>query len=83
MDLPWHLAFDLALRYVDSLIHLNVDSYIVLDVRLGWRPLQTLELAIVSQNLGSNHHTEFIPTFLNTQPTTVRPSVYGKITWRF
>ena len=82
MDLPGHLAFDLALRYVDSLVHLQVGSYTVLDVRLGWRPLQTLELAIVSQNLGANH-IEFIPTFLNTQPTTVRPSVYGQITWRF
>lgn len=84
MDLPWRLAFDLALRYVDRLPNLHVGSYTVLDVRLGWRPTQSLELAIVGHNLLEKHHPEFSPsTFINTQPTEVQHSVYGKMTWRF
>jgi iron complex outermembrane receptor protein len=82
MDLPWHLGPDLTLRYVDHLPNLHVGSYATLDVRLGWRPTQSLELAIVGQNLLEKHHSEFLPSFINTQPTEVQHSVYGKITWR-
>ncbi|MDB6064666.1 MAG: ligand-gated TonB-dependent outer rane channel [Pedosphaera sp.] len=82
MDLPQHVSLDFTLRYVDQLPALNVGSYVAVDVRLGWRPYKNLDLAIVGQNLGGVH-TEFKPTFISTQPTEVRPSVYGKVTWRF
>jgi iron complex outermembrane receptor protein len=82
MDLPQNISFDLAVRYVDRLPAFNINSYVALDVRVAWRPVKQLELSVVGQNLGSPH-AEFNPTFISTQQTDVRPSVYGKVTWHF
>jgi iron complex outermembrane receptor protein len=83
MDLPCHLSFDWTLRYVDRLSYFDIGSYFALDVRLGWRPTQNLEFAVVGQNLLSDHHAEFAPTFIGTQRTEVPESVYVQMTWRF
>jgi iron complex outermembrane recepter protein len=61
----------------------TVPSYVTLDLRLAWRPIKDLELAVVGQNLVGSPHREFNPTFVSTQYTEVGRSVYGKITWRF
>jgi iron complex outermembrane receptor protein len=74
---------DATLRYVDLLPGPKIPSYLTMDVRLAWRPLKDLELAIVGQNLFDNQHPEFNPSFINTQRTEVERSVYGKLTWRF
>ena len=37
-DLPWHLELDSQLRYADQFPDLGIPSYLVMDVRLGWRP---------------------------------------------
>ena len=58
----------------------QVDSYHTLDIRLGWRLNDNIELAIVGQNLIDDHHLEFIPEFIDTAPTEVERGVYGKIT---
>jgi iron complex outermembrane receptor protein len=84
IDLPANFEFDAALRYVDELPDPFVPSYLVLDLRLGWRPTKNWELAIVAQNLLDNQHPEFgaaIP--LRPQVAEVEQSVYGKVTWRF
>jgi iron complex outermembrane receptor protein len=87
MDLPHNVQLDANLRWVDEL-HVNnagvaetVPSYHELDVRIGWRPISSLELSVVGQNLLHNHHPEFGPP----SPTRVeiQRSVYGKIAWRF
>ena len=84
MDLPGNLELDWWIRYVDKVVDLDVDSYITLDVHLGWNPKESLELSIVGQNLLDNHRLEYGPsTLLNTQVTEVERSVYGKLTWRF
>ena len=80
MDLPCHLELDAGIRYVDTLAAPNVPSYIGLDLRLSWKPLKNLELAVVGQNLLDNRHPEFgAPT--NRQE--IERSVYGKISWSF
>jgi iron complex outermembrane recepter protein len=83
MDLPRNFEFDATLRYVDSLPALNVDSYVVLDLRLGWRPSEHVELSIVAQNLFDRQHREFAPTTVATGSTEVESSIYGKVTIRF
>jgi iron complex outermembrane receptor protein len=83
MDLPWHLAFDATVRYVDELPALRIDSYVALDLRLGWRPHPNLEFAVVGQNLLSSHHGEFAPTFIGTPRTEIPQSVYAQVTWSF
>jgi len=82
MELTRQVDFDVWLRYVDALRSSNVPGYVTLDLRLAWRPLQNLELALVGQNLVDSHHPEFVPEELFL-PTEVQRSVYGKITWRF
>jgi iron complex outermembrane recepter protein len=83
MDLTRNLEFDATLRYVDSLPSLNVDSYVAVDLRLGWRPKENVEFSIVAQNLFADQHQEFSPTTVATGTTGVETSVYGKITIRF
>ncbi len=84
MDIARDVEFDLWLRYVDDLPSLNVDSYVSLDARLGWNLRKNLVLSIVGRNLLDNRHPEFgTPLFVNTLPTEVERSVYGKIEWGF
>jgi iron complex outermembrane receptor protein len=68
---------------VDSLPALHIGSYWTLDVRVAWRPVRNLELAIGGQNLLQEHHSEFSPSFIQTQRTQVERGVYAKVTWRF
>ena len=81
MDLPHRISLDGILRYVDSLPHPFVPSYITMDVRLAWKPWENMELAIVGQNLFQPRHLEFG----GQSPTSaeVQRGVYGKVTWRF
>ena len=79
---------DLWLRYVDNILwgsfdYKAPDSYITLDLRVGWRPIKNLEFSIVGQNLIDSRHAEFRPELMDTVPTEVERSVYGKITWTF
>ena len=83
LSLPYNIEIDSWLRYVDRLQSLSIPSYWELDLRLGWRPLRDLEIALVGQNLLDKHHPEMSSSFLQTQATEVQRSVYGKVTWGF
>ena len=87
MNLPWRVDFDVALRWVDTLLTNSgpmpgtVPRYFEMDSRLAWRTGKGLELSVVGQNLLHAHHVEYgFPS-----PTTVeiQRSVYGKIAWHF
>ena len=78
MNLPANIELDTVVGYTDALPGQNVNSYVALDVRLGWRPTENLELAVVGQNLLDNRHLEFSSSI----PTEIQRGVYGKITWR-
>src|SRR5947207_4589841 len=64
-DLPHNLQLDAGLRWVDKLTVNNgstlatVPDYVELDMRIGWRITNTLELSLAGQNLLHNHHPEF------------------------
>jgi iron complex outermembrane receptor protein len=75
--------FDLWARYVSDLPERGVDGYFTFDARLGWRPMQGVEVAVVGQNLFDSRHLEFTPELINTTPTEVQRSVYGKVTVSF
>ena len=86
MDLPFNLEFDSWLRYVDNINSGDngVNNYLTLDIHLGWRPTDNLEITLVGQNLLDSTHREYIPsTLLNTQITEVERGVYGKVSWHF
>lgn len=79
IDLPGRFELDAWLRHVDELPAPFVPAYTELDIHLGWRMSDRLELALVGQNLLHDQHREF-PT---TVPKEVQRGVYGKATWRF
>ncbi len=80
VDLGWNVQFDQVVRYVDTLPNPRVDSYLVMDLRLAWRPRENLELSLVGRNLLDNQHPEFGSLAARRE---VEHSVYGKVTWRF
>lgn len=82
---------DVWLRYTDDATTVNVDDadyfyaiddYLTLDLRLAWRPISSLELSIVGQNLIDSNHLEFVQEAYS-RPTEVPRSVYGKISYGF
>jgi iron complex outermembrane receptor protein len=83
MNLARNIEFDLWFRYVDELSEQDVDAYSTLDARIGWKPVENLELTVVGQNLLSDQHSEFEPDFLGTMLTEVERGVYAKVTWLF
>jgi iron complex outermembrane recepter protein len=83
MDLPYDMELDGGMRYVDSLSNRGVPSYIVGDVRLGWRsPHRRWEISVTGQNLFDTHQ-EFAPSYIPTQVTEVETSVFAKVTFRY
>ena len=79
MDLFQNLQFDFLIRFVDALQNRYVPSYVSMDVRLGWKLTEQLELNIVGQNLLDNRHPEFVPS--SPSPRQIERSVYGKISF--
>ncbi len=81
---------DLFLRYVDESTAINplgndtltINDYISLDLRVGWKPVPSVELSIVGQNLLDDRHQEYVSeTYLI--PSEVPRAVYGKVDWQF
>ena len=86
LDLGRQVTLDLWLRGMDRLASIDrqpIRGYVTMDARLAWKPAKGLELAVVGQNLFEQHHAEFIPEYINTQPTEVVRSIYGKLTWQY
>ena len=68
--------------YAVSRIQPQVPAYLRLDVRLAWRPLDILEVAVGGRNLLDPQHPEFIADDL-LQSSQIRRSAYVRLTWRF
>lgn len=86
LELAKDVELDLWGRYVAaSRDYLNnrLADYLNLDVRLGWRPVKTLELSLVGRNLLHQRQQEYRPEFIQTQPSGTGREVYGKVSWRF
>ena len=89
-DLPWNIEWDLMLFFVDTIGQFNDDltkttvpSYFRLDVRLGWRPRDNVEINVVGQNLLDNRHPEFVIVPPRLNPAEVERTVYAAIKWYF
>ncbi len=84
MDLPHNVEFDTTLYFVDELNGMNIPQYARWDVRLAWRPVDSLEISLVGQNLSDSKHPEFgDDQFQFIARTLVERSVYGKVVWKF
>jgi iron complex outermembrane recepter protein len=81
MDLPRRTELDFWVRHVSALRLSSgppVPSYLVFDMRIGWRPTDHLEISVVGRNLPDRRHLEFGPS-----GELVKRGVYLTTTWRF
>ena len=79
VKLPARFELGTILRYVDYLPKPFVPHYFGLDVRIGWKLSESLELNIIGQNLLDKQHPEFIPS--SPSQREIQRSIYGKITY--
>ncbi len=85
LDLPHNVEFDQSLYYVDSIGTNNtstIPDYFKLDMRMGWKPMDALELSLSGQNLLDSYHSEFGPFLYNSQAEIGR-SFFAQATVRF
>lgn len=80
IDLPRRTELDLWLRYVDELPSPLVPSYTELDLRIGWRPTDRLDLSLIGRNLLHDSHPELGPAAIREE---VERSFHGRVLWRF
>ncbi len=83
-----NVNLDFWLRYVDESTFFNVlgpqniGSYVTLDARLAWKPVNNIELSVTGQNLLDSYHLEAVGEAF-AKPTEIPRSVYGKIALEF
>lgn len=70
IDIGDRLAVDAQVRYVSSILDGSVPSYFGADLRLTYRPLDSLELSLIAENFATKRHAEF------TQPSYLTPLAY-------
>jgi len=84
IDLPYNFELDTNIRYVDNVVAVDTGSYFNLDARLGWKPTENWEVAIVGQNLLEDNHKEFgSSAFVATEYTRVPRGMYAQLTYRY
>lgn len=85
VNLPHDLEFDQHVYYndhVDTASGSRIDDYMRLDLRLGWQPVDQVELSLSAENLLDKHHQEFGP-FLYNSSTEIGRTIYGQVKVRF
>ena len=78
-----NFELDNSLYRVSRLPAPQIPGYTRLDLRLGWRVRESLELSLGLNNLLDDHHPEFNGFDLLVLTSQVKRSIYGKATWRF
>jgi iron complex outermembrane receptor protein len=58
-DLGRHVELDAGYRFVSALAFRLVPRYHTADLRLGWRPSPSLEIAVAGHDLLGAHHLAF------------------------
>ena len=74
-------SIDYQFRYVSKLASVKVPGYSASTIRAGWRPDPRLELAVVAQDLFSDHHLEW-PSGIVGGNIEIQRSIYASLTWR-
>ena len=79
-DITPHHELDLTLRGSGELGTPEVESYVSMDMRLGWKISRELELSLVGQNLVGAKHSEFIS---GLDEDLFDRRLFAKLTWHF
>ncbi len=83
IDLPWNLELDTSLYYDENLSSPDVPAFFRLDIRVGWRPIETIDMSFGVRNALDDRHPEFVDSLGFRQSSEIERSVYGRISWRF
>ncbi len=81
-DIGQRWELDANLRYNDSQTAVKVDSWWSLDLRLGWRPTQQLNLSLIAKELLDPEHFEYNDA-VSTEATSIGRSVFLRADWQF
>lgn len=88
-ELPMGFEFDTSVYFVDGLPGVrptleadNVEQYVRLDLRIGYRPRDWVEISLVGQNLTDRRHYE-ANDFTLGRSTQIPRSGYAKVTFDF
>lgn len=79
LDLSDTMELDLVVRASAALSNPAVPSYRTADLRLGWKPLPNLEVALVARNLGGGHAEGGA---VETR-TEFEPGLHASVAWTF
>ncbi len=79
-DVTRRFQIDAQARYVDRIY--QTPAYLTADLRLAYRPLENLEVALVGRNLLEPSHPE-AAGILGGTVNEVPRSVHAKVTWHF
>ncbi len=82
VDVTRRLDFDTSLYYYAAIPAMSVPGFLRGDLRLGWRPSDTVEFSAGVQNAFDAEHYEFESTRLQAW-LGVRRNVYGALAWKF
>ncbi len=82
MNLPHNLQFDTYLYWMDEVPNQGTDSSLRLDLRLGWKATENIDLSLVGQNLLIDEEKEW-SAGLGTPAGLHGRSAYAKLTWKF
>ena len=83
MEFPKNLELNLWFRYIDNLPGRNISAYNTMDISLGWKPIEYVEVSLVGQNLFAPRHSEFVEYIFFNEDAKLERSLYGKVTWKF
>ncbi len=81
-NMTQNIELDNSIYYVDELPAYNIQDYIRVDARIGWRPAEGVDLSIVGQNLFNKYHQEVRPS-LYSRPADIGRSIYAKVALEF
>jgi iron complex outermembrane receptor protein len=90
MDLPFDLELDATLYLYGNVVSAGtgfalagtIPSFERLDLRLGWRPTERVEVSLVGQNLTDDRHPEYFSE-IGFAATQIQRAVYGKINFTY
>jgi iron complex outermembrane receptor protein len=81
LNLPSNFEFDTALYYTGAIKSTGASDHTRLDMRLGWKPVEWLEVSLTGQNLLEKGHVE--SPGVNGNSVEVPRSVFLQTNFRF
>ena len=78
-DMPYNTELDILGRYVSQLPGLDISDYVTMDLRLGWRPQEHLEISLVGRNLLEHRHQESSTNLIYGSAGALQRSVFLRL----